>query len=132
MYLLDTNIIIAFLKGDSSVKQKLHEVGLKNCYISVITDYELTFGAYHAPEAYRQREIEKINQVTEKFCVLPLPTAKVWAEMKQKLIEYGKPLDDFDLMIAATAKANKLICVTDNQRHFLRVPGIEIENWINR
>lgn len=132
MYLLDTNIIIAFLKGDASVRQKLHEVGLNNCYISVITDYELTFGAYHAPEAYRQKEIEKIAQIREKLYVLPLPKASVWAEMKQTLIEDGLSLDDFDLMIASTAKANDMICVTDNQRHFARIPGVQLENWIQR
>lgn len=132
MYLLDTNIIIAFLKGDASVKRKLHEVGLKNCYISVVTDYELTFGAYHAPEAYRQKEIEKMALVRNKFSVLPLPQAHIWAAMKQTLIESGQALDDFDLMIAATAKANQLVCVTDNHRHFARIQGIKLENWIKR
>ena len=42
----------------------------------------------------------------------------------------GKPIDSFDLLIAATALENDLILVTNNLKHFSRIPGLKIENWM--
>jgi tRNA(fMet)-specific endonuclease VapC len=35
-----------------------------------------------------------------------------------------------DPLIAAQAIAVGAVCVTDNMRHFLRIPGLTIENWL--
>jgi tRNA(fMet)-specific endonuclease VapC len=37
---------------------------------------------------------------------------------------------DFDLAIAATALAHGLTMVTHNTRHFNRVPGLVLDDWI--
>jgi len=37
--------------------------------------------------------------------------------------------DDFDLIIAATALVMGYRLVTNNERHFTSIPGLEIENW---
>jgi len=42
----------------------------------------------------------------------------------------GKPIDDFDLLIGATAIANDLILVTNNIKHFENLKKIKLENWI--
>jgi len=44
----------------------------------------------------------------------------------------GALIDDFDLLIGCSAIANKLILVTENEKHFNRIRKIKIENWINR
>ena len=41
-------------------------------------------------------------------------------------------IDDFDILIGATALKYDMILVTENIKHLSRVPGIIIENWINR
>lgn len=44
----------------------------------------------------------------------------------------GKMIEDFDLLIGCTAVANGLVMVTDNTKHFSRIEGIVLENWIER
>ena len=41
-------------------------------------------------------------------------------------------VDDFDLLIGATAIQAKITLVTENLKHFNRIPNIKVENWINR
>ncbi len=48
---------------------------------------------------------------------------------KARLRKIGKPLDDFDLLIGATAIANGLIMVTNDINHFERLRGINLEDW---
>jgi predicted nucleic acid-binding protein len=49
--------------------------------------------------------------------------------MKSSLEQSGSPLDDMDLMIAATALLDNLVLVTNNLKHFQRIDGLKIENW---
>lgn len=49
--------------------------------------------------------------------------------MKAKLEVTGMSLDDFDLILAATALSHNLILITNNERHFKRIDGLKIENW---
>jgi tRNA(fMet)-specific endonuclease VapC len=44
----------------------------------------------------------------------------------------GKPISDMDMFIAATAIEEDLILVTDNVKHFSRIPGLKVENWMER
>lgn len=41
----------------------------------------------------------------------------------------GKPLGSMDLLLAAQAKANGLVVVANNTKHFEKVPGLPVENW---
>jgi tRNA(fMet)-specific endonuclease VapC len=54
---------------------------------------------------------------------------ETFADLKSRLEMEGKRLDDFDLLIASTALALNYRLVTNNERHFRRIPGLEIENW---
>ena len=54
----------------------------------------------------------------------------IYAKEKARLKKSGKILDDFDLLIGATAIANNLILVTENEKHLARMSKINIENWI--
>ena len=54
----------------------------------------------------------------------------IYAKEKARLRKSGKILDDFDLLIGATAIANNLILVTENEKHLARMSKINIENWI--
>ena len=52
-----------------------------------------------------------------------------YAKEKARLRKLGTPIDDFDLLIGATAVTNELIIVTNNTKHFTRIDLIEIEDW---
>ncbi len=53
----------------------------------------------------------------------------VYAKEKARLRKLGQLVDDFDLLIAATAVANDLIMVTNNVTHLGRINGIKVEDW---
>lgn len=64
---------------------------------------------------------------------LPIyPVLPVFADTKALLRQQGKLIDDFDLLIGATAVNNGMILVTENLKHLSRIPNIKIENWIKR
>ena len=69
-YLLDTNICIALLRGNKEIAQKLINVGEGYCALSVITLYELMFGAYYSK--HESQEISKVKQFVERFPIVPL------------------------------------------------------------
>ena len=58
------------------------------------------------------------------------PAARRYGEVRTELERRGTPLGDADLRIAAIALARGLTVVTGNIRHFQRVPGLQVENWL--
>lgn len=128
MYLLDTNICIYFLKGKFNLAEKIKSVGLINCFISEITVAELKFGIENSSqiEANRQRLLSFLTNIQ----ILPIfNTLDLYAQEKARLRKTGIIVDDFDLLIGATAIVNGLIIVTNNEAHFSNLQGIQLENW---
>ncbi|HNP96517.1 MAG TPA: type II toxin-antitoxin system VapC family toxin [Cyclobacteriaceae bacterium] len=129
-YLLDTNICIYFLKGQFALDKAIEKVGLSNCYVSEVTIAELKFGAENSENIERNRKT--VDQFVSKFTVIPIfNSLDIYAREKARLRKKGLPLDDFDLLIGATAISNNLTLVTRNVSDFERPRGIEIENWID-
>lgn len=135
-YLLDTNILIDFLNEVPSVVEKIILVGTRQCCISVISLHELYYGAQLArekKEEYYYKELEKINTLLEYFKVLTLKTkGEEYAHIKYLLRKKGKPVDEFDMLIAAHAVSEGLTVVTDNLKHFQNMPDVKVENWLER
>ncbi len=135
-YLLDTNILIDFLNEVPSVVEKIILVGTRQCCISVISLHELYYGAQLArekKEEYYYKELEKINTLLEYFKVLTLKTnGEEYALIKYALRKMGKPVDEFDMLIAAHAVSEGLTVVTDNLKHFQNMPDVKVENWLER
>lgn len=134
-YLLDTNICIYYLKKQFDLDKKIIQVGFENCYISEITLAELLFGVENAEEEYKERNLNKYKELEELFeeRVIPIRDAfELYAIHRAKLKKTGKQIGDFDTLIAATALAHEMILVTRNVKHFERIEGLEIENWIDK
>ncbi|WP_455634129.1 PIN domain-containing protein [Parabacteroides sp.] len=130
-YLLDTNICISLLRGNRDVAQKLIGIGEDKCFLSVITLYELMFGAYNSGRS--QQEILKVKEFVNRFPVVSLMgSAEEYAFRKTQLRASGIMIDEFDLLIAATALSGNYILVTDNIKHFQRITNLRLENWIKR
>ena len=127
-YLLDTDMLISFLRDKHSVAEKIDHVGIENCYISEVSIIELTYGAYTSTKI--DKHLGEVNQVENLFEVIPLYTAiKIFAQEKVRLRKEGNLIPDFDLVIGSTAVANNVIMVTNNTKHLGRIKGIKIENW---
>jgi tRNA(fMet)-specific endonuclease VapC len=128
-YLLDTNILVAYMKKDDAVRAKikthLHEISL-----SVITLGELSFGAYKSD--HWQHNLRLWSNVIPLFEVIPIHAslAQTYGLVKSSLQETGITIGDNDLWIAATALDYGLTLVT-RDRDFDRIKGFQlnIEAW---
>ena len=130
-YLLDTNICIYFLKGLFNLDKEIEKAGLSNCYVSEITIAELKFGAENSEHQEKNRKT--VDLFLSTFTIIPIfNSLDVYAKEKTRLRKKGFPLDDFDLLIGATAISNNLTLVTRNLSDFERLKGIELENWADQ
>ena len=130
-FLLDTNICISLLKNKYGIRETVIKMRPENCYISEITIAELYYGA---SKSNNQKErLKDVDFITNRFEVLPIfPALPLFGSLKTKLEQTGQRIDDFDILIGATAITNKLIMVSDNVKHLGRLPNIRIENWTIR
>lgn len=129
-YLLDTNICIFFLQGKYGIKEKIQQIGRKNCYISEISIAELLYGAAYSGSSKHSHDVEII---LESLAVVPIyDSLPTYAEAKASLRRAGLMIEEFDMLIGSSAVHHGYVMVTENSEHFERIPGIEIENWIKR
>ena len=127
-YLLDTCTCISMFRNEGRVRETLRRVGTKNCYISEITVAELYFGLAKGED--KKRKLDDIHNVQRLFRVIPAYSSfKEYGEIRKSLEHTGQRVDQFDLLIGATALHHKITLVTSNLKHFERMQGIEIENW---
>ena len=96
--------------------------------ISLVTYYEITSGLL-AKNALKQLAV--FEDFAAENIVIPLTekSVKISAELYSSLRQSGNTLDDIDLLIAGVAIENEMTLVTNNERHFGRIPGMKIENW---
>ena len=127
IFLLDTCVCIALLKKSPSIIQRLREVGTSNCRISDITLAELYFGAFKSGKEKHFNDVSEISKLFEK---LPIQYTRKYGEIRWELEKRGLRIGDMDMFIAATALEEDLILVTGNVKHFERIPGLKIENWM--
>jgi len=129
MYLLDTDILIYSLKGDEAVQQNLRNHLNDPLQISSVTLMELYYGAYKSQKM--ESNLAKVRKIENSLEIIPVSreTAEIFGMLKAKFEVTGMPLDDFDLILAATALSHNLILVTNNECHFQRIDGLKIENW---
>ncbi|MCB9230239.1 MAG: type II toxin-antitoxin system VapC family toxin [Bacteroidia bacterium] len=127
-YLLDTSICIFFLRGKHGIDLKIREAGVENCFISEITLAELIFGAENSSNP--EKHLKAVNDFREYLVILPvINSLESYGKEKAKLRKSGKTIDEFDLLIGATAVTNGLVMVTSNVRHFQNWEGLPIEDW---
>ena len=128
MYLIDSDILIALSKGQVSIQEKMTRTGLNNCAISEISLAELYVGAYKTKSKRRESVLAFLEQLV---AIIPISSAiKKYGLIRTQLEALGIRLEDMDLFIAATALVNDYTLVTHNTRHFSRIPGLKLEDWI--
>ncbi len=125
MYLLDTNIVIYALKGISPVLAHLEAHRDDPMALSAATLMELYYGAYKSQKG--RANLARVRAIEEVFEIIPVgpEIAETFGDLKAGLEREGLPLDDFDLILAATALCYNLTLVTNNVRHFGRLEGLK-------
>ena len=97
--------------------------------ISVLTLAEALFGAR---KKNSQRLESLVGMFRELFPVVPWSenAAEAYALIRTQLETSGSPIGEMDMLIAASAIAGGYVLVTNNIRHFQRIQGLSIENWV--
>lgn len=128
MYLIDSDILIALNKGQVSIQERMNRVGISNCAISEISLAELYVGAYKSKSTKKESILAFLEQLVT---IMPIsPAIKRYAALRAQLETLGIRLEDMDLFIAATALIGNHTLVTHNTRHFSRIPGLKLEDWL--
>jgi len=129
-YLLDTNICIYLIKKrPMQVFDKFKELPLGSVGISSISLAELQYGVKKSSRPDK-------NQVALNQFLLPLEIADFdniaaieFGRIRADLEKKGTPIGPLDILIAAHSKALGLILVTNNEKEYIRIDGLKVENW---
>jgi tRNA(fMet)-specific endonuclease VapC len=125
---LDTDTVSFALRGEGEVAERITARRPSELCISAITLAELRYGA-------DRKGSRRLHAVIDTFAgsieVVPFgeDAALEFGRIGAVLSERGTPIGDFDVLIAAHAASLRCTLVTNNTRHFSKVPGLAIENW---
>jgi tRNA(fMet)-specific endonuclease VapC len=128
-YMLDTNILIYAMKNrPAHVKKRFNQHAGQMC-ISSISLGELVFGAEHSLQV--ERNLADIEMMIAQLDVLPfgMVEANHFGRIRSEFYQIGQPIGPYDMMIAEHARATGMILVTNNEKEFVHVKGLLLENW---
>lgn len=131
IYMLDTNICIYIMKNKlEGVLERFKKELDNGICISSITLAELEYGMKNSSNPAKNEQ--SLLKFLLPLSILPFgaSAASEYGEIRTYLQKQGTPIGPLDMLIAGHAKAERLILVTNNIREFKRVPGLELENWV--
>lgn len=129
MYVLDTNTLIYYFKGQGQVAQNLASTPPQEIIISTIVVFELQVGI--AKSNSPSKRIQQLQQLLSKVhqvdfdCDMAIAAATIRAQLEQQ----GTPIGPMDILIAGTAVSLQATLVTHNVSEFSRIPGLAIADW---
>ncbi|NET40729.1 MAG: type II toxin-antitoxin system VapC family toxin [Okeania sp. SIO2B3] len=131
-YLLDTNIVSAFVNQNQKIRDKLLEVYTReqDIYISCISFYEVQRGLLYVNAT---RKLSQFNEFCQEVTILFLDNLEIIekaSEIHIDLRRKGRLVQDADILIAATAIIHNLTLVS-NDSDMSRVEGINLKNWLD-
>ena len=129
-YLLDTNIVSGMARNPQGVvAENIRRVGADSIAISIIVACEIEFGLAKIGSC---RLADNVRAILAELPVIPFeqPAHSHYGDIRAGLEKAGTPLGPNDLLIAAHARALDMVLITNNEREFSRVPGLEVENWL--
>ena len=130
-YLLDTNICIYIAKHNPlSVRERFAQHLVNELAMSVITLGELRFGSEKSQA--KEKALAVIEGLASVMCIAELPeeAAEHYGQIRAELQKSGKIIGNNDLWLAAHARSQGWVLVTNNEKEFLRVNGLKVENWL--
>ena len=131
MKLLDTDTCIGLLKGDDAVVASWRACE-EQCALPSMVLGELYYGAFKS--TVQEEELRRVERFADIFPEIKPSrrTMRRFGEIKASLEQEGTRLPDADLIIASIALEEGFTLVTGNIRHYVRIEGLEIENWFAR
>ena len=129
-YLLDTNIVIYVLKRRPVEVLSTFNANASRMAMSSITLAELLHGAEKSSRV--SENLAAVEDFCSRLQVLPYgpKAAQHYGAIRAALEKLGQPIGVNDMHIAAHARSEGLVLVTNNMGEFARVPALEVENWV--
>lgn len=129
-FLLDTNILVAAIKGNPAVVGALHSLAPADLLLSSVVLGELETGVIKS--AWPERNRRQLLALVDHLELVPVDrtVALAYGQIRTTLERQGTPIGANDLWIAAQAQALNAVLVTDNTREFSRVEGLALINWL--
>ncbi len=130
-YLLDTNIVIYVIKRRPREALATFNEHAGRMAISAISLSELYHGAEKSAKVAQNLEV--IEEFASLLEVLPYSAkaSQHYGSIRSALEKTGQTIGVNDLHIAAHARSEGLVMVTNNTSEFARVPGLLLENWVS-
>ena len=130
MYLLDTNIISYWMRGDKKLIDYIKKHPPSDLSLSTITLAEIFYGIEKSSVKKKERRL-KIKQISTLLNIYPFDEAAAgkYAVIRSELEREGRVISERDTQIASIALANKLIVVTHNVKEFNRIAKLKVEDW---
>lgn len=132
MYCFDTDVLSATMRREPHLPlvRRLAATPPSDQFTTAITLGELLYGAARRDSDRLQRLVRET--IGTALTVLPFDqsAAAAYGSLRARLEAAGRPLAEPDTRIASIALSRGLTLVTGNVRHFDRVPGLTVENWL--
>lgn len=131
MFILDSNTISYYFRGDPKVVERLQALRPADLGVPAVVEYELRYGLLRLPAEAAVPRLEALTRILRPLRILPFDSecAHYAARTRAGLESLGMPIGPHDLLIAATALCHQATLVTRNVREFSRVPGLQWVNW---
>lgn len=124
-YLLDTDWAIYYLRGKEAFVKATDEYRKEGIAISMISVAELYEGVFRSQKPEEKEAV--LVDFLEGFRAIGVtrPIARLFGRKRAELREKGFTVSDFDLLIACVAEYHGLVILTNNRKHFEKVPGVK-------
>lgn len=132
-YLFDTNICIYLInKKFEYLIDRVEKYGIENIGISSITIAELEYGIAKSSSPHKEENRVALLEflLPFKFIDFNQNDAYEYGRIRQDLQLKGTIIGNMDILIGSQAASRELILVTNNEKEFKRIEGLEIENWV--
>ena len=129
MYVLDTNTLIYFFRGQGKVGERLLAIAPSEVAVPGIVLYELQVGILKSQSPTHR--MEELDRMMDYVTVFPFgeAEAEVAAHVRVQLEKRGTPIGPYDILIAATALRHDAVLVTRNTGEFSRIEDLRLEDW---
>lgn len=134
-YLLDTNIISDAVEPvpSAALRDWMMSVADADLFTTSLNIAEIRRGILQLPHGKKRRDLEKwFEGPIGPFAIfsgriLPFDeqAGLVWAHLMAEVQTHGRPRNALDMIVAAVARANGCVVVTDNERDFA---GLDVFN----
>ena len=126
-YLVDTDWIVSYQRGFAPVVQRLNRLLPLGVGLSIVSLAEFYGGIVWSPDPEIGMRLLR-GLYAGGLAIVRLDDEICWkfAQERRRLRSAGTPIEDLDLLIGATALRHDLTLLTNNRRHFERLPGLRI------